>query len=173
MPVKSEGDLRSPAGVFSLGSLFGVAPRVDGASWPYRETTSDMICDDWPDSARYNTMYRSAQVLSECAQGVRPCPERLMRGNDHLYDLALWVNHNKDGGVKGGGSCIFLHIWRDESSPTAGCTAMERSTLLTIARWLKPERLPVLVQMPTSEYVQVSGDWGLPGLPAGVPSARR
>src|ERR1700733_4749012 len=45
-PVKKEGDLKSPAGIFSIGTAFGYASDKD-AKWiknPYIRATDNLIC---------------------------------------------------------------------------------------------------------------------------------
>jgi L,D-peptidoglycan transpeptidase YkuD (ErfK/YbiS/YcfS/YnhG family) len=162
VPVKSERDSRAPAGMFTLGGLYGA--RDPGRTLlPFHGSEADLICDDAPASPRYNQAYRAKERLAACGTGGVPCPERLRRG-DALYDLLVWVNHNLDGAAKEAGSCIFLHIWRGPGTTTAGCTAMDEQQLETIARWLDPARRPVLVQLPEAEYLRVQVAWGLPAL---------
>jgi D-alanyl-D-alanine dipeptidase len=64
----------------------------------------------------------------------------------------------------GGGSCIFLHIWKNSESGTAGCTAMERENLETILKWAETAKNPVLIQLPEDSYEQFQSKWKLPKL---------
>jgi L,D-peptidoglycan transpeptidase YkuD (ErfK/YbiS/YcfS/YnhG family) len=66
----------------------------------------------------------------------------------------------------GGGSCVFLHIWRSSGLGTAGCTAMAANNLESLLLWLDPSRTPVLVQLPQSAYTRLASKWGLPPQPA-------
>jgi hypothetical protein len=65
------------------------------------------------------------------------------------------VHHNMDPVLPGAGSAIFLHIWRTSASPTVGCTAMSRARLISLIRWLSPEKRPVLVQVPMDASDQI------------------
>jgi hypothetical protein len=54
-PVKREGDGRSPAGVFALGTAFGYAAEpLQGLKMPYLSLTSSIECVDDPGSKHYN-----------------------------------------------------------------------------------------------------------------------
>ena len=68
------------------------------------------------------------------------------------YDLGVFVAYNSYPAIPGNGSCIFLHIWKDANTGTAGCTAMARENLEKVVRWLDPTKNPYLVQMPEAEY---------------------
>jgi uncharacterized protein YijF (DUF1287 family)/L,D-peptidoglycan transpeptidase YkuD (ErfK/YbiS/YcfS/YnhG family) len=141
-PEKTEGDGRSPAGVFALGTAFGYAARPPkGTRWPWRQAgASDRFVDD-PDSPLYNTW----QV--EPASGPRPWRSaEAMRLADDQYRVGLVVHHNTGPAVAGKGSAIFLHVATEPPGPTAGCTVMDRAELERIVRWLEPGAAPVLVQ---------------------------
>lgn len=131
--TKHEGDRRSPAGVFELGTAFGSAVKPFRGSWPYRRATAaDRFVDD-PDSAHYNSW--------QTGDGDWASAERL-----DTYDVGLVVRHNMPP-QPGAGSAIFLHTWGGDPRPTVGCTAMARDDLLTVLAWLDPARRPVLVQV--------------------------
>lgn len=139
-PTKREGDKRAPAGVFSLGTAFGRAPRAPHApgTWPYRPTgPRDRFVDD-PKSPHYNTWQL------EPAEGPPPwtSAERLS-----MYSLGLVVEHNTRAPVPGAGSAIFIHPWKGPAHPTVGCTALDEGELRELLRWLDPEKKPVLVQL--------------------------
>lgn len=66
-PVKREGDGRSPAGVFALGTAFGFSTAAD-ARWlklPYREVTPTLECVDDAASADYNRLVDRAAVTPD------------------------------------------------------------------------------------------------------------
>jgi zinc D-Ala-D-Ala dipeptidase len=83
------------------------------------------------------------------------------RRDDVLYKWGVVVDHNR-AAIPGAGSCIFLHIWKSSSAPTAGCTAMPESDLVRLIRWLNPTRHPILVQMPRAAYRSVRAKYRLP-----------
>ena len=80
------------------------------------------------------------------------------------YELGVVVAYNSYPVERGRGSCIFLHIWRNQTTGTAGCTAMERRNLERVISWLTPEKNPYLVQMPADVYDKRRKEWNLPKL---------
>lgn len=156
-PVKKEGDGKAPAGVFALGTAFGFAP--ERAAWlraPYVPLTPTIECVDDTASRRYNLI-----VDRVTAGDVDWNSSERMRSVEG-YRWGLVVRHNAAPPVAGRGSCIFLHIWAGPAKGTAGCTAMEEERLTELLRWLDPKRLPLLVQLPESEYARLRAEWRLP-----------
>jgi len=138
-PSKREGDRRSPAGLFALGTALGQGQRPYSGPWPYRATDGrDRLVDD-PRSPHYNTWQRAPR------EGRAP-----WRSAEDLssYRLALRVLHNTDPVEPGAGSAIFLHLHDAQRGPTVGCTALERRDLVELLGWLRPAARPVLAQLP-------------------------
>ena len=157
-PRKREGDGKAPAGRFPLGSAFGFASREE-AGWirlPYTPLEGDTECVDDAASTHYNRVVDRSDVGR-----VDWSSSERMRSID-LYRLGVIVRYNAQPVRRGRGSCIFLHIWRAEGSPTSGCTAMPASDLETVVRWLDPRRGPQLVQLPRAEYARLRRAWSLP-----------
>jgi L,D-peptidoglycan transpeptidase YkuD (ErfK/YbiS/YcfS/YnhG family) len=80
------------------------------------------------------------------------------------YRRGVVVAHNTGPAQPGGGSCIFLHVWRGPGSTTSGCTAMPEDRLAESMAWLDRAADPVLVQLPTAEYRRLRRTWALPQL---------
>jgi len=144
-PTKREGDRRSPAGAFTLGTAFG--QKQPGAwralRWPWRSVGPlDRYVDD-PVSPFYNTW----QVAPRNGGAAWSSAERLSQ-----YELGVVVQHNAEPVEPGAGSAIFLHPWRSPETPTIGCTAMARESLVDLVSWLDPEARPVLVQVPGTVF---------------------
>lgn len=170
-PVKKEGDGKSPAGVFDLGTAFGdAATPLDGTKLKYLELTPSIECVDDVGSAHYNRLVDRAKVAS-----VDWKSSEHMRDTGEAYRLGIVVNHNGIAGpatkppVRGGGSCIFLHLWQGPGHGTAGCTAMAPANMETLLRWLDPKRRPLLVQLTAEEYARLMTPWKLP-LVAAMPA---
>lgn len=149
-PQKTEGDSKAPAGVFRLGQAFGYEPKPPaGISISYRCITKNDYYVDDVGSQDYNRWVR--------LDGNAESPERRwnsweeMKRPDHLYELGVVVEHNATPVVKGRGSAIFLHVWKANGMPTAGCTAMAKSDLAALIRWLMPVNNPCLIQAPVNE----------------------
>ena len=139
-PTKAEGDRRSPAGVFALGTAFGRVVRPATSRWPWRAVDDrDRFVDD-PRSPHYNTWQR---VGADGKAGKWSSAEELS-----AYRLAVVVRHNTDPVEPGAGSAIFLHVWGGPNQSTAGCTAMDEGTLRTLLGWLDHHARPLLVQLP-------------------------
>ena len=155
---KVEGDNKAPAGIFRLGPAFGYAPK-SAARWiklSYVPLTSQTEGIDDSHSRYYNQLVDRLKV----AKVDWHSSEQMLRP-DHLYKWGVVVAHNSKG-RPGGGSCIFLHIWKDSRSATAGCTAMAEPDLVNLLRWLNPAARPILVQMPQQEFEAARTKFRLP-----------
>jgi zinc D-Ala-D-Ala dipeptidase len=158
-PVKHEGDGRSPAGRFPLTFAFGADLKPSGSALPFTRLEEFTECVDDVNSNFYNKVVNRMQVgnfdwkSSEKMAEVKP-----------QYDLGVFVAYNSYPAVDDAGSCIFLHIWKDANTGTAGCTAMERPDLERIVAWLQPKKDPYLVQLTESEYSEQQQPWNLPKL---------
>jgi D-alanyl-D-alanine dipeptidase len=163
-PVKTEGDGRAPAGVFALGTAFGYAPQpLGGVKMPYLNLTPSIECVDDVGSKYYNRVVDRSAVTADWNSSEH------MRSAGELYRWGIVVGHNgivtevnAHPPTPGGGSCIFLHIWRSPGQGTVGCTAMPQIELETLLTWLDPARKPLLVQLPAPEYGRLIDRWKLP-----------
>ncbi len=156
---KKEGDGRSPAGLFPLTFAFGSAVKPEQLEFPYRRLGQFTECVDDVNSHHYNKIVGSDQV------GIFDwkSSEKMLDVGEQ-YALGVFVAYNSYPVVKGNGSCIFLHVWKDAASPTSGCTAMGRLDLERIVSWLEPEHNPYLVQLPEDQYRRYRKSWKLPKL---------
>ena len=159
--TKREGDKRSPAGVFQLGSAYGY-----DAIWAARTklkyvtvTAADLFVED-VGSEFYNRQIRLDRPAStdwELSQQ--------MEQTDPAHRLEVVVEHNTPSPIPGAGSAILLHIWRAEGKKfTTGCTAMSDSSIESIVAWLDPKAHPLYVLLPRSEYLARQDAWELPPL---------
>jgi D-alanyl-D-alanine dipeptidase len=157
-PAKQEGDDRAPAGIFRLSSAFGYAP-AQSSAWiklPYLVLSKQIEAIDDPNSRYYNRLVDRSKIAT-----IDWRSSEQMRRDDVLYKWGVVVDHNP-APIPGAGSCIFLHIWKNSSAPTAGCTAMSESDLVRLLQWLDPAQQPILVQMPRADYRSVAAKYGLP-----------
>jgi len=161
-PRKVEGDNKAPAGIFRLGPAFGYAPR-SAARWiklSYVPVTAQTEGIDDPHSRYYNQLLDRSKV----AKVDWHSSEQMLRA-DNLYKWGVVVGHNSRA-TPGAGSCIFLHIWKDSRSATAGCTAMPEENLVNLLQWLDPGTRPVLIQMPQAEFASFRSRYHLPPITA-------
>jgi D-alanyl-D-alanine dipeptidase len=159
-PRKKEGDNKAPAGIFHLGPAFGYAA-AERASWiklRYVALTKSTEGVDDPRSRYYNQLVDRSKI----AQVDWKTSEKMLRADD-LYKWGVVVAHNSSA-TPGAGSCIFLHIWRNSSAATAGCTAMPEQNLVKLLHWLDPAAHPILIQMPRQNYEALRAELKLPTL---------
>ena len=148
---KKEGDAKAPAGVFSLGTMFGYGESSPSAlRYPYRQSTPrDYFVDD-VNSKDYNQWVTIPADKENNSKQYWASVEKMKR-SDHLYEYGIVINHNSDPVEKGKGSAIFFHIWRTPGAGTLGCTSMSKDDLLQLMGWLDPEKKPLLIQVPVAE----------------------
>ncbi len=139
-PVKHEGDGKSPAGIFQLGSVFSYHD-VKKLHMPFVQVDTNFYCVDDVASSYYNTLIKQDTAKHDYNSF------EYMHRKDSLYEYGVWVLYNSNPATAGNGSCIFLHIWRNENAPTSGCTAMSRDNMLKLIHWLNEKKHPVLLQV--------------------------
>jgi hypothetical protein len=155
---KREGDGRTPAGAFALGSIYGNDPRLpDGADFPYHQVTA---LDAWPDDPK-NSFYNQ-HVTMDAAHPPAWAASQRMRTGDPAYRWRVEIRHNADPILPGAGSATFFHIRRGETRPTSGCTTMAEPALRELVIWLRAAAKPRYVLLPRAEYVKLWKAWGLP-----------
>lgn len=159
LPNKKEGDGKSPAGIFKLSAVFGFPPAEEMVflNFPYLHVNEALECVDDANSRFYNQVVENTAVDSIDWQSS----EKMIKV-DPQYRLGVTVDHNFPNPQPGGGSCIFLHIWKNNETPTIGCTAMAATDMETIAKWLDESKHPVLVQLTADLYQQFKTEWQLP-----------
>lgn len=138
---KQEGDKKSPIGIFPLERCYG---RVEnpGTKLTYTQFAENDFWVDDPESKYYNTYQKGA------SNGNWKSAEDLYAiGQPYKYFIV--IEYNTKNPLPGNGSAIFLHIWKEKGSPTAGCTAMSEQNLLKVIRWLDPTQIPVIIQTTT------------------------
>jgi L,D-peptidoglycan transpeptidase YkuD (ErfK/YbiS/YcfS/YnhG family) len=147
---KVEGDAATPAGIFPLRRILFrndrlVLPKVRLPARPINQ--HDGWCDD-PRSATYNRLVRIPNEWTH---------ERMWR-EDELYDLVVVVGYNDDPPEGEWGSAIFLHVARQDYSPTRGCVAFARDDLLELVRLIGPQTRLRILSHPASEVASPNDD---------------
>jgi L,D-peptidoglycan transpeptidase YkuD (ErfK/YbiS/YcfS/YnhG family) len=128
--LKREGDGATPIGEYPLRR---VLYRPDRGGPPATGLPLQALheVDGWCD-APDDPAYNRPVVLPYPASA-----EPLWREDD-VYDLILVIGHNDDPPVAGLGSAIFMHIAREDYSPTQGCVALARSDLEALLAMARP-----------------------------------
>lgn len=137
---KREGDGKSPSGVFPLGIAFGYDPSVV-TKMPYRQAIEDDFWVDDVNSEDYNKWVKGEPNAASWEK---------MRRDDDQYKYGVVIEYNTDPIVKGKGSAIFLHAWKD-GGPTLGCVSMPEEMVLKILGWLDPAKRPLIIMGTESE----------------------
>ena len=155
--AKVEGDGKSPAGLFSIGTAFGFAAETPRLKIEYLPLSSSIEAVDDSNSAYYNRIVDNSKV---------PCD---WISSEHMSSIDLYrkgfvINHNFPNPQPFKGSAIFFHLWRNDHTGTAGCTAANEKDLSSILEWLDQQKHPILIQLPIKAYRALEQDWRLPPL---------
>lgn len=158
-PVKKEGDGKAPAGIFRLSKAFGYSAQpLSGSKLPYVALSPSIECVDDTASRHYNRIEDNSITTPDWHSS-----EHMLRP-DELYRWGIVVDHNANPPHAGGGSCIFMHIWRGPGQGTVGCTAMPQAKIESLLAWIDPARQPLLVQLPKPRFQSLRKQLRLPKL---------
>lgn len=158
--TKKEGDMRAPAGVFSIGGAWGYPSAIrKHPKLSYRQVTPRDLWVEDPESPQYNR-----NVILKHDPATPWEKKQQMKQNDPAHALKLFIAHNAPPKVTPhGGSAIFFHIWRANGTrPTAGCTTMEKTKLRELIARIDPTRRPLYILLPNAEYRKLRNAWKLP-----------
>ena len=132
---KTEGDGKSPTGIFKLGKLFSYEKQTKILMENQQTTKEDKWIDD-VNSPDYNK-----HIIGKTDAKSY---ENLLLKND-IYKYCLVIEYNTNPVVKGKGSAIFLHLSIKENSFTAGCVAIEEDDMKSMVNWLNPKQNPTII----------------------------
>ena len=120
---KTEGDKKTPIGIFDLGNLYY---RADRFKKPFTKLKTHKInknmgwCND--------DNYKKYNKLIKINKNIRH--EKLFR-KDYKYDFLIPINYNTKNTKIGGGSAIFIHC-DNGSEHTHGCVSLKKRDILRI-----------------------------------------
>ncbi len=126
---KSEGDGKTPSGVYTLGQAFGVASDP-GSTRSYLKLTSNYYWVDDSTSKYYNQLVDISKVTKDWSSA-----EHLIDYTS-AYKYAIAINYNT-ACTPYKGSAIFLHC--STGSTTSGCVAVSESNMIKILQSLKSD----------------------------------
>jgi L,D-peptidoglycan transpeptidase YkuD (ErfK/YbiS/YcfS/YnhG family) len=156
---KNERDKRAPAGVFRIGTIYTYdAALPAGSDYPFHTVTTG---DAWIDDPKHPD-YNKHVVIPDPANPPPWFAKQKMRHGDFAYRWLVEIRHNADPPVPDAGSAIFFHIRRGADRPSAGCTTMAESNLVSLIRWLRAAKKPHYALLPKQEYLAKWQAWGLP-----------
>lgn len=123
-PIQVEGDNRSPAGVFALGETFG----FDDAGKPLHISLENNrhICVDDLASPYYN------QIVSRDVAGPGTHAEEMRSIATYRRGIVIDMPTDRENRT---GSCIFIHVWNDDSVGTGGCIGLPENSVEELQDW--------------------------------------
>lgn len=133
---KREGDGRTPAGIFLIKRTFGYNASIN-SKMPYRQVLDDDLWVDDPNAPDYNQWVKKNETSAASFEK--------MKRIDDQYKYGIIIEYNTNPVIKGHGSAIFLHVWKEKSSPTAGCVAVSEENMIKILSWLDPDAKPIII----------------------------
>lgn len=123
---KTEGDQKTPRGIFDLGNLFY---RKDKNKKPETKIKCIEIkrnmgwCDDDKNKKNYNRLITIRKKIRH---------EKLYR-KDNKYDFIIPIKYNTKKRVLRKGSAIFIHL-TNRYSKTQGCIALRKNDFLILLK---------------------------------------
>ncbi len=134
---KREGDGCTPCGAYNLRRGLWRTADIDTKLAMELYDEGCVWIDD-PAREDYNTLVHGVDAQAD-AHGER------LADIGEPYDYIVVVEYNTQPVKAGAGSAIFLHVWRGEGMPTAGCVAMPREDMRRMIEWLDPQQKPMIV----------------------------
>lgn len=122
---KTEGDKKTPKGVFKLEHLYFRKDRNSRLDTKLKKipiTKSMGWCDD-VNNKKYNKLIKIDDKIRH---------EKIFR-KDTNYDLMIPIKYNTEHPKKGKGSAIFLHLTKNYKK-TLGCVALKKKDMLILIR---------------------------------------
>lgn len=130
---KREGDGKTPAGKFSIGTAFG-SQGNPGTSLSFRAIGEDDVWVDDSKSPHYNSWQSRKATQGEwtSAENMLIAPYR--------YGFVINYNTSRTPYL---GSAIFFHV---ANNYTLGCVGTSEQNVIRILQWLNPAKSPVIIQ---------------------------
>ncbi len=153
--TKKEGDGCSPAGLFALTGFYGYNPAKFKMN--YLQVNRQTFCVDDAQSAYYNQIVHPDTVKQDWKSA-----ETMRLKNSDQYKYGIFVAYNTLNTQPGKGSCIFMHIWGSNKTPTSGCTATTEDNLLALMNVIDPQKNPMLLQLTEADYRKLKNKYLLP-----------
>ena len=126
---KKEGDLITPVGKYKIKFILYRKDRVKKIQSKIKKIEIKKNigwCND-PLSKNYNKIIKLPSSHSY---------EKLYK-KENIYDIILVLNYNMNPTIKNKGSAIFIHVAKKNYKKTEGCVAIDKRSLIKIAKELK------------------------------------
>jgi len=139
-----EGDLKSPTGIFSLGSAFGFGPKLN-TKYPFLTLDNSLYWVDDNNSIYYNQLVHYIDGNKKEFKSA----EQMAKFDVYKYGIFIDYNLERKSDL---GSAIFMHIFRSEDSPTGGCIATDEENLKLIISRLDVHKNPLIIIGDDEDY---------------------
>ncbi len=123
-PIKTEGDNRTPAGIFRMSAPFGLKARPVKGFMKLAPGKSFCVRD--PASIYYGKIIDKALVRSAKSEDMATVPT-LREG--------IFVDYPARRAAKNG-SCLFLHVWENDVTGTEGRVAVAEDRVSVLQDWM-------------------------------------
>lgn len=135
-----EGDAKTPLGIFSMNTPFGINSKKEGFPDSYLQVSESHYWDGDVNSPTYNQLVdRNVNKNFDT------------KSSEHLiniypdYSYALNIGYNSEC-VKGAGSALFLHCLGAAKGNTGGCIAIKEEYMIEILRLYKEGKTRILIE---------------------------
>ncbi len=136
---KSEGDKKTPEGVFNAMFAFGLKDNP-GSLLEYRKIGDGDYWVDDSNSAYYNTWVNTSKVKKDWASAED------LKAAYPFYNYALALNYNTEA-VPGKGSAIFIHCTKtDNDTSSAGCIRIPEDYMKKLVNGVDANTKIVIIQ---------------------------
>ena len=136
---KSEGDKKTPEGVFNAMFAFGLKDNP-GSLLEYRKIGDGDYWVDDSNSAYYNTWVNTSKVKKDWASAED------LKAAYPFYNYALALNYNTEA-VPGKGSAIFIHCTKtDNDTSSAGCIRIPEDYMKKLINGVDANTKIVIIQ---------------------------
>ena len=130
---KKEGDQITPRGSYKIKGILYRRDKIKNLRTKLIKKAINKKmgwCDD-PKSKKYNQLIKLPSKFNF---------EKLYR-NDELYDIIIILNFNTNPIKKNKGSAIFIHVAKNNYSPTKGCIAIKINDIKKLVREINKKTL--------------------------------
>lgn len=136
---KSEGDKRTPEGVFNAMFAFGLKDNPNSILEYHKITDGDYWVDD-SDSTYYNKMVNISNVTKDWNSAEN------MKSASPFYNYALALDYNAEA-VPGKGSAIFIHCTKtDNDISSAGCVRIPEEYVKRLIQSVDKDTKVVIIE---------------------------
>jgi L,D-peptidoglycan transpeptidase YkuD (ErfK/YbiS/YcfS/YnhG family) len=127
---KTEGDGKTPLGIFPLRQLLYRADRIPK---PATGLPLEILAPEtgWCEDSTHADYNKKIILSSSCPH---PAMHDRMTREDHLYDYVVVIGYNDAPVAPGKGSAIFMHLARPDFTPTRGCVGLRVEDMLEVLR---------------------------------------